>query len=573
MRRTALYFAFSLLSLSGCANNPSAPAASQEILEPDMAAAQEASPADRRADLMYQLLVGEVAGQRSQLPLSVAAYQRAAQMSDDPAVAQRAARIALFAQDFTAARQAAERWRELEPDNPEVLQLLAILRIQQGEAEQALDDLDAVVQSQADPQTGFQQAGVILGRELAPDEAVRIMQMLVARHDDNPDAHYALARLALATDHNAVAREALERVLQLDPERHNARAIYAGVLFELGEIDAAIVAMEKALQAMPEQHELRLNYARLLVQAERVAKAREQFRVLVEDKPDDASLVYTNALLAIQLEEVDEARKLLEHLLELGEYTDEANFYLARLAEEEGEYNRARAYYEQVIGDELGLDAAIRIADLYYMEGKKGKARELLNALFVRYRDNDSQVRLHLVSAEWLRQEGRFGDAMAVYDEALEALPGNVDLLYARALTAEKAGRPEILERDLRAVLEADPDNPNALNALGYTLADQGERLQEAREYIERALSLMPDDPAVLDSMGWVLYRLGEPEKALPYLQRAFERLVDPEIAAHLGEVLWQLGRRGEARELWQGVLETYPEAEVLQETMQRLMQ
>lgn len=140
-------------------------------------------------------------------------------------------------------------------------------------------------------------------------------------------------------------------------------------------------------------------------------------------------------------------------------------------------------------------------------------------------------------------------------NRALEAMPGQVELLYTRALVAEELGKPEVLEADLRAVLEKKPDDPNALNALGFTLADRGERLDEAKRYIAKSLELKPDDPAILDSYGWVHYRLGDYPTALEYLRRAYGLLKNPEIGAHFGEVLWESGKREEAKKVWEECL------------------
>jgi tetratricopeptide (TPR) repeat protein len=176
----------------------------------------------------------------------------------------------------------------------------------------------------------------------------------------------------------------------------------------------------------------------------------------------------------------------------------------------------------------------------------------------------DDAVTLFLIEGEMLRQHDADQQAMALYDRALAAQPDNPDLRYARAMVAVGLDRVELLESDLRHIIDQDPEHADALNALGYTLADRTDRLAEAKELIERALALKPDEPAIKDSMGWVLYRMGDPAAAEPYLRDALDSVFDPEIAAHLGEVLWALGRRDEARAIWDRALEADPEHEYL---------
>ncbi|HKJ75731.1 MAG TPA: tetratricopeptide repeat protein, partial [Gammaproteobacteria bacterium] len=173
---------------------------------------------------------------------------------------------------------------------------------------------------------------------------------------------------------------------------------------------------------------------------------------------------------------------------------------------------------------------------------------------------------------ELLRENGRLEEAVAVYTAALERFPDNAELLYARAMVAERLDRIDRLEEDLRRILANDPDNTQALNALGYTLADRTDRYQEAHELIRKAYEQAPDDPAVIDSMGWVLYRMGRNEEALKHLRRAYRLRADGEIAAHLVEVLWQTGREDEAREFAEQAREQFPEHELLKEVVQRLL-
>ena len=230
-------------------------------------------------------------------------------------------------------------------------------------------------------------------------------------------------------------------------------------------------------------------------------------------------------------------------------------YYLGQIAEISDDLGEALSSYVKVDRGEYFLNAQIRIAVILARLGDIDKAREHLQSL--RSKDPAQSTRIYRAEAEILSRHDRLEDSLSVYDHAIEERPDNVDLLYARAMLAEKLDRLDILERDLRTILTNDPDNADALNALGFTLADRTNRYDEALKLLERALELKPDDYYVIDSMGWVLYRMGRLEEAVEFLQRAFMLSNDPEVAAHLGEVLWVMGRKDAARKIWDSALQT----------------
>jgi tetratricopeptide (TPR) repeat protein len=255
------------------------------------------------------------------------------------------------------------------------------------------------------------------------------------------------------------------------------------------------------------------------------------------------------------------ARDYFTRLRNTGERWDDAAYYLGQVEELDGAAEQAATWYAKVRG-EHALDAKVRIARLRAEGGELGEAREMLDRLRDQWKDDS--LLIFMLEAEMLADLDRAQDALAVYGEALEAFPDNLDLRYARALHAAGMQQLDVLERDLRLVLEKDPEHADALNALGYTLADQTDRYQEALGLIEKALALKPDDPAVLDSMGWVQYRLGNLEEAERYLRQALEKLQDGEIAAHLGEVLWVKGQRDAAWRVWEEALAADPDHDYL---------
>jgi tetratricopeptide (TPR) repeat protein len=292
---------------------------------------------------------------------------------------------------------------------------------------------------------------------------------------------------------------------------------------------------------------------------------------LLDYKPDAPEALFAMGLLNLQTQRPAEAMRNFERLVELGQRVDEAHYYLGQAAEMRGDSEAAMQYYSEVREGSNYIDAQIRIAAMLAAQGDIDAARAHVQNISAP--TLDVELRLFLAEGEILRNANKYEDAYDVYSIALQQMPDNPQLLYARALTAEKLGRIDEAIADLELIVKNEPNNAEALNALGYTLVDLTHRIAEGQQYIEKALKLKPDDPAILDSMGWAYYRLGQHKKARQYLQRAFGKLKDPEIAAHLGEVLWVLGEKEQARQIWDEALRETPKDKVLLNVIERFLQ
>ncbi len=549
------------LALGGCAalrgGTPPAPA-------PE-AAAEPAQPAD---PVMYHVLVGEIAGQRDALDVAVEHYLEAARRSRSPAVAARAARIAIYARRQAEAIEAAERWVALAPDDLDARQTLAILYVRAGRTDEALVQLRRVLA--AGGEGAFDTVAAVLAREKDRARALDVMDRLRHEAAGRPQAHLAYARLAIHAGRPEAVLGATAEALRLRPGWVQALLVRARALVLLDRRDEALAELAAAVRERPRDWRLGLAHARMLVEARRFDEARAAFRRLDALRPDQPDVLHALGLLAIEARDWEAARRNLERLYALGKRTDEAAYFLGSIAETRKRYEEALRWFGRVQRGEYRLDARVRIARVRARMGDVDGARALLKAL--RLRNPALTVRLFLAEGEILSDVGRHAEALALYTRALERLPDNAELLYARALVAEKLDRLDMVEADLRRILAKDPDNVHALNALGYTLADRTDRYQEALGYIRRALELRPDNPAIIDSMGWVQYRLGNHERALEYLRRAYELSQDPEIAAHLGEVLWVMGDRPGARKVWESALREAPENEVLKRVLERFL-
>ena len=560
------------LHLYGCSHIPQQGESDVTPVE----ASPDAASKDMDGDLLYEILSGEFSGVRGELHAAVTHYLSAAKLTDDPQIAHRAAQVALYAERYKDALQSIRRWESLTEDTPQnhfeiaKLRLVALLHL--GRTEQATQAAHEMVyiDDEFDPRA-MQVLEQVLSREAKPEVAVDLLNRLNEQNPKQFPILVLLARFQIEAGINEAANATLDQVLEITDSNSGVWMLKARALSALGRQDEALDAMGRAVDISPENDRLRLQYASMLISQKRYEEAWEHFVLLRSDMPDNQDVLLSLSLLSIETDRPDLARQYLQELLDKGERVQQAHYYMGRLLQNLGEGEQALAHYEQVTEGNFVLDAKLRIASLYAQQGEVERALGSLDNLL-----DDSEIttteriRIYLTRGEILRRVGRNKDALEIYNKALAAEPENIDLLYARALTAEKLDMLEMAEKDLRDVISQDPDNANALNALGYTLADRSQRLEEAKGYILRAIELLPDDAAILDSLGWVCYRMGDNQEALKWLRKAFAQLEDAEIAAHLGEVLWVSGNHEEANKIWQRGLQLRPDHEMLNATIKR---
>jgi tetratricopeptide (TPR) repeat protein len=553
-----------LIGLAGCAAQPQQGTAQTEQV--DVVSAVDTQP---RSRAIYNVLVGEVAGQRGDKARAAEAYAAAARDTESAAVAERAARIAVYAGREDLAREAAARWQTLAPESSSPRRLRALLALRQGDSQAAYRHLKATLPDEAEAfEESLAEVGAFVANEAANETGVEVIRRLAEDYPDQRMAHYVVARVAMQAGQPETALGAADRALDQSEGWRAARLIRVRALLASERIDEAIDGLHALVDANPENYDLRLQLARTLADQGREASALEQFERLIEARPEDGRGLYAGALLALDRGDADRARRWLERLLATDQRTDAAHYYLGRLAEQNQDYQAARDRYSRT-GGSYEHQAQVRLALIEGAEGDIASAVERLQRL----RKNNPNMALQAWQAQGqlLREAGRLEAAIEAYNKGLESDSGNTDLLYSRAMTHVSGGNIEAALRDLRTVLEDEPDNAHALNALGYTLADNTDRYAEAEELIRRAYAQRPEDPAVIDSMGWVAYKQGRLEEAERYLRQAYEMSDQAEIAAHLGEVLWQRGKREEARQVWNKALAAHEDTEVVRETMERL--
>jgi tetratricopeptide (TPR) repeat protein len=552
--------------------------------EPETAAApQEAKPEiapepervlpqrpniDLTEDILFKVLVAEIAGQRGKIDIAVENYLDLARTTRDPVVVERATRVAIYARDNEAAYEAAQLWLELDPESPDAHQVLTVMTIRKGDIDQALHHLEVILEaSKGKMDQKLWMIANFLGREEDQAAVMQLMERLMENHMGDVDAMYAFANVSARMGDLERAKDLLKKVLEIKPENEAAALTYIALLQKTGDINTALLWLETALKGREDDFNLRMAYARLLTEAKRFDDARDQFEKLSVKSPNNVDVLYALGLLYLQVNKLDDAEKYFLQMSKIKQRVFDANYYLGRIAEEKNELDKASDLYQGVHGGDNYFDARIRLSLIMAKQGEIEKALGNIRAI----QKTKGINRLILVQAEGeiLTEEKRYQEAMDVFNKAIEE-ESHPDLLYSRAMLAEKMDRLDILETDLKAVLAEDADNATALNALGYTLADRTDRYEEAYEYIKRAYELSPDDFYILDSMGWVLYRMGRLDEAVDYLQKALALRSDPEIAAHLGEVFWVMGNKKAAKEVWDTALKGTPTDDRLLEVIER---
>ncbi|MEA3413091.1 MAG: tetratricopeptide repeat protein [Pseudomonadota bacterium] len=524
------------------------------------------------SEILFQLMAGELAGHGGDLHQAQEFYTRAAELSNDPEVAARATRIALYAGDRNGGvMKAANRWVELAPEDPEALQTLGLLYVRSGQPRQAIPYFERMLDAvDVEDGKGFMVIGASLAKESEGGASLEAMGLLASQHEDDPWAHFAYATLALNLEDYRLAVRESTRVLYLQPGFADALLIRAQAYLRLSNTSLAVRDMKSAAALNPKSVEIRLNLGRLLVAAEEYGEAREVFEDLASEAPGNEDLMYMLGLLNLQDQRYDDAERYFKRLKTSPKRAPEGHYYIGRVEEARGRTDEAITSYLRVEDGEYFLDAQVRATAIMAANGNLQRARTQLKRMRTQVGSPGDAIRLYLAEGQLLRDGGRYRNGMELYNRALTEHPANGDLLYARALMAEKLNRIDLLERDLQMILAEDPDNATALNALGFTLADRNERIPEALGYIERALEVSPDDPTVIDSMGWVQYRMGNYEEAEQFLRKAFDILPDPEIAGHLSETIWVQGNRVEARDMLKEALKSDPENDYLRELEKR---
>ena len=555
--------------LSACTQ---APARQSAEAAPEVQSKARVEPLPQQeltGQILYQTLLAEIAGQRGNLDLSASAYMDLARSTRDPRVARRAAEMALHGRNLDMALQATRLWVEIDPESSQAHQMMAGLLVSANRLDELQPHVAKLLAQEGENLSdGLMRLNRLFARYPDKKTVLPMVEQLTQPYIGLPEAHFARAQAALnAAEWRRGVAEA-DKALDLRPDWDLAVMLKAQ-LQRADSPEAAIETLRSYLAGHPQAREVRLQYARNLVGARKFSQARTEFQRLLGDFPGNVDVIYAVAVLSVQLSDWEAAEENFKKLLgkDFAEI-DTVRLYLGQIAEERKQFDAALRWYAEVAPGEQYLAAQLRIAQLLAKQGNLDAGRRHLQE--ARAAGNADRIQLLLAESQLLRDGGRTKEAYELLAGSLAAQPEQPELLYESALLAEKLGRHEAMEASLRKLIRLKPEHAHAYNALGYSFAERNQRLEEAEQLVVKALQLSPDDPFIIDSMGWVLYRKGDNQGALTHLQRAFSIRPDPEISAHLGEVLWALGRRDEAKRIWQEAAKAHPGNEVLAEVIKR---
>jgi len=535
----------------------------------DAAPKPELPNQDLTEALLYEYLIAEIAGQRGSVGLSAQAYADLAKRTRDPRIARRATEVDLYARMPTAAIDAAKIWYETEPSSLKALQALVSLLVNAKRHEEALPYLQQLLAAEGDKAgDGFLQLSRLLANIQDKALALNLVQQLAQPYPKLAQAHFAVAQAAAAAEQRELALAEVHAASKLKPDWDLAALLEAQLLQRQSNA-LALKHLAGFLGRHPKAKEVRLSYARVLVAEQKYNEARAEFQTLSRDFPDNVDVIFAVGVLSLQLQDYALAEANFKRLLALP-YRDKnaVRMYLGQIAEEQNHYPEALRWYEEVAGGEQYLQAQIHYALVLSKQGALDAARAHLRQ--IEASSDQARVQLLLAEAQMLRDANRPLEAFDLIGGALRSMPDQPDLIYDYAMLAEKLQRMDVVETNLKKLIDLQPDHAHAYNALGYSLAERNLRLPEAQELIEKALKLSPDDPFIMDSMGWVLYRMGKSKQALEYLRKAYGVRPDPEIAAHLGEVLWVGGEHREAEKIWLDATKKTPDNDALNSTIKR---
>ncbi|AMB84313.1 hypothetical protein AWM79_02955 [Pseudomonas agarici] len=566
-RSSALLLAF--VFLSGC--QALAPVSPGNMPRAEDAAAAAQKPkvySSFSEDTVFSLLSAELAGQRNRFDIALDNYVTQAINTQDPGISERAFRIAEYLGADQAALDTSLIWAKNAPDDLEAQRAAAIQLARSGRYDDSMVYMEKVLQGQGDTHFDFLALSAADTDQDTRNGLMKSFDRLLVKHPKNGQLIFGKALLLLQDGDNQGA----ETLLENNPPEDGEVApllLRARLLLTLNRGKEAIALLEKSIKKYPDDKRLRLTYARMLVEQDRMADAKVQFSSLVQQYPEDDELRFSLALVCLEAKAWNEAKGYLKQLIARDSHVDSAHLNLGRIAEEQNDPQRALEEYEQVGPGNDYLPAQLRQTDILVTSGRGAEASKRLAA--ARAEQPDYVIQLYLIEAEILSANNHGDPAWKVLQQALLQYPDDLNLLYTRAMQAEKRNDLAQMENDLRTILKHDPDNAMALNALGYTLSDRTTRYAEAKELIEKAHQLTPEDPAVLDSLGWVNFRLGHLDEAERLLRQALERFPDQEVAAHLGEVLWANGKQSEAKKMWGKFLKDQPDSPLLRGTIKRL--
>lgn len=490
-----------------------------------------------------------------------------AQATSDFRLARLATLFSLQTSDYDQAAQASTLWLSLKPDSVDAQNMNIISLVGAAKIEQAKEAIDKQMQGKlVDEQ--IKQVAALLVRQKNQEAGFEVVDSLVEKYSDSAQVHVSAAYVAEVFKQFEAAEYWANKALEIKPGWDLAAQMFARLLQTQNKNEERSAFIEQFVLQYPSSVAMRMSHASELVADKDYQQAYNLMQQVLQDAPNDVGALQFSAALANQLEEPKKAAYYYRQALDVEPDNDRVRMAAASLALSQKKLLTADRFYSEVSSLDDIFEAQIQLANVRYQRNGIDAAMTVL--AMIEPQSNQEYLQMAITRHYLLMRDHMYEEAFGYTNDALVYLPNNTDLLYARALVASELKKVSIAEQDFLFIIAAEPENANALNALGYTLADQTERFEEAKKYIAKALQLRPNDAHILDSWGWLSYRLSDFETAIEYLNRAYESSPEVEIAAHLGEVLWESGDQAAAMEVWQKAFENENDNLVLNETLER---
>lgn len=523
---------------------------------------------ETNAEFVYKYLLGEIAGQRGELSLASQLFLDLAKQTRDARLAERAAKVAAYANQPAMALMASNLWTELDPNSTEAQQAASQLLVASGNLKDAKPQIKKLLAKEDTRANGFLYLNTLLSKQKDKQEVLDVVQDLAKPYPKLPEAYFAIAQAAFFADKPDVAKTALDNAEKYRPGWEVGAQMQGQLLFKESP-DKALEFYKSFLKKYPNANDVRMAYAKTLVNQKKIQEAKPEFIRLVESSKGSPEVSAVVGLLSLESAEYPMADQYFEQALSNGfKEPDQLHLYLGRSAERQKNDTRALSWYDKIQPGEFYLDGRLSAAGVIARTQSVDKAIAMLDE--VNDLTPEQQILVIQTEVNLLGQAKRHQDAFDLMQKAVNNWPNSPELIYDYAMTAERVGKLDIMEEELYKLIKMRPDYAAAYNALGYSYADRNIKLIEAKTLVETALKLSPNDHYIMDSLGWVYFRLGDLPNAIEYLRKAYEIQADPEIAAHLGEALWKQGQQEEAKQIWEQALKAHPENDVLVATAKK---
>lgn len=522
-------------------------------------------------EILFTLLTAELAGQRGQYDIALDGYIEVAKRTQDAKFSERAVMIAMYVKNSNKTKEALGLWLRQDPKNLSARKIAALLALRSGNKLEATEHLNAMLIYDA---TGFESALLelagVIQKEGRVDIIYDVLDELSKQHKDNAEIYFIQSLMALQKKDKNLAETKIQQTLRLKPDWEKAVILQAQIAVFGGDFNKAKLLLSDASDKYPNNSKINRMLAQILIKTGGYKEAIELYKKIILADPKDFESQFAEGLVHLQLDQDQQAEDVFKKMLEQPDWRYQACFYLGKLEEKQGNEKKALSWFDQVTEGPFAFDASVSAISLLQKEKHLEEAGSRLSLLQMKF--PRQKLQLVLVQAELYNQQKKYDEAISTLSNALTDFPNQKELLYTRALILERINKLDLAEIDLKKILAIDPNNFEALNALGYTLLNNSGRYVEAEKLLQKALDLEPNEAVIIDSFGWLQFKLGHLDQALKYLQQAYERQPENEIAAHLAEVLWVLDRKDEARKVFERAIKGSPDDEYLQDFKKRIL-